>query len=365
MKCALLTNPGLAALACQELAELTAIKGKIAGGSVIFLVKESSPVRVLLSHAQAPRRFIRVLAQCEDLENLEFKESELIKKDKEKLFPEFSDGKTFKIEVENIKGQENRQVIAQKIYEKLYAKLGEKRINLKIEYQKPEIIIIVYFTGKEYLIGIDLCGKEINSRDYRVFPHSASFKGDLAYWIAHKSGYRRGERLLVGLAKDGAVPIEAGIYTFHQPFRKLSTKNLLSDHLVSNNLPDNDNDYNNKENIEAFDTSLPNVLAARKNITLARLKNKVNIQRCSLEDLDARYEEKSFDRMIFIVTSKDEEKINELYYQAGLLLKPQGTLLIFGREQWELPISEKLELINSEKIARGEGFSKIWVLRKV
>lgn len=359
MKYALLTNFGLAALACQELAELTEIKGKIAEETVLFLAKESSSVCELLSHAQIPRRILRVLAQCENLDNLEFKESELRRKDKEKLFPEFSAGKTFKIEVENVKGQENRQAIAQKIYEKLHVKLNEEKIDLKIEYKKPEITMIVYFAGKEYIIGIDLCGKEINSRDYRVFPHSASFKGDLAYWLVRKSGYLRRERLLVGFAKDGAVPIEAGLYATHQSFRVLGSCLFPSVH------------YNKTQEIpegytpiEAFDTSLPNVLAARKNITLAHLKDKINFQRCSLEDLDARYEERSFDRMIFIVTSKDEEKINELYYQAGLLLKKNGTLLILGRENWELSISEKFELVSSEKIARGEGYSKIWLLRK-
>ena len=267
------------------------------------------------------------------------------------------------IEVENVKGQENRQIISKNIYEVLQHKLEVEKIEVKVEYKKPDLTVIVYFTGKEYVIGIDLCGQEINARDYRVFPHSGSLKGDLAYWLVRKSGFTSGDKLLVGLVKDGAIAIEAALFATQKSFRTLDT--YCFKQFPSYNSRQIEKDLgDSKPIIHAFDNSLPNVLAARKNIAIAGVKENVDVQRYTPEDLDARYEENSFDQMIFMVTSKDEEKINELYYQVGLLLKKDGMLLIIGREQWDLPISEKFELVSSEKLPRGEGYSSVWLLKK-
>ena len=251
--------------------------------------------------------------------------------------------------MENVAGQELRQTIAKSVYNLLDTVFQNNSINVRVDYKKPDVLIIVYFTGEEYIIGIDLYNQELNSRDYRVFPHSAVFKGDVAYWLIRESGYAPGEKLLVGLVKDGTPAIEAGLYAGHLPIRKdLVTEIIPRPFAV----------------IEAFDSSLSNVLAARKNVTLAHLRHGINIQHLSLEDLDAHYEELYFDRMVFMVTSKDEEKINELYYQARLLLKDGGTILIMGRDRWELPVSDRFELISTQKIKRGEGSSGVWLLRK-
>ncbi len=355
MKFALLVSPGLTNFAQHELAELLKIKGEIVDDSVLFSTEKFDLITKLLLHAQTPRRVIVVLGRCKEPEQFSTKDL---------LSSYFSSGSSFMIEVENVKGQENRQAISKKIYESLQQKFNTEKIEVKVDYKKPDLTVIVYFTGKEYLVGVDLCGQEMNARDYRVFPHSGSLKGDLAYWLVRKSGFTPGDKLLVGLVKDGAIAIEAALLATQKPLRTLDTYSFQRFPSYNSLVTEKEVKIANPQIIHAFDNSLPNILAARKNCAIAGVKENVDLQRYTIEDLDARYDENSFDQMIFMVTSKDEEKINELYYQAGLLLKKEGILLIMGREQWELPISEKFELVSSEKLPRGEGYSNVWVLKK-
>lgn len=299
-----------------------------------------------------------MLGRCSDLSQLAISES---------LSSYFEGGKTFTILVENVRGQEHRQVLSRKVYDVLAAKLSLENISLVVDYKKPNFVIVISPVGNEFVVGIDLCGKELNAREYRVFPHSGSLKGDLAYFLVRRSGYQPGEKLLVGLAKDGAVAIEAGLYATRRASREIQNWPYHQFPFVAS-APKETHDRFQKSSppvlIEAFDSSSSNLIAARKNSAIAGLTQEIHFQKLSLEDLDARYGEQSIDRMIFIITSKDEEMINELYYQAGLLLKPNGTLLILGREQWQLPLSDKFVLSTEEKLQRGEGYSRVWVLRK-
>ena len=120
-----------------------------------------------------------------------------------------------------------------------------------------------------------------------------------------------------------------------------------------------------KENIiYAFDESRQNVTAMRKNAAIAGVKNLVEVQKYELEELDVRYGEKNFDYAVFYITSKDERKINELYYQAAYVLKKGGVLGLIGRETWDLSISEKFKLVKKVELVRGEGRSGLWVLER-
>lgn len=352
-KYCLVVNPGLSSLAHQELSEIIEIKGEISGDLVLFSADQIELLEKLMLHAQTPRRILLLLARCKNLDACTIPQN---------ISSYVHDGQKYKIEVENVKGQENRQAISKKVYESLQKTFQMTNLTLTVDYKNPELLLIVYSTGDEFFIGIDLCGKEINARDYRVFPHSGSLKGDLAYAVVRKSGYVPGESLLIGFVKDGAVAIEAGIFTSRQIIRDCNTFPLHS--LLSFAHRSTSPTTVSNLKVNAFDESLPNVLAARKNVALAHLKTAVDVQRHSIEDLDARYPENSIDRMIFTITSKDEDKINELYYQAGLLLRSGGILLFFTRDQWEVPISDRFTLVSEEKIQRGEGSSRIWIFQK-
>ena len=69
--------------------------------------------------------------------------------------------------------------------------------------------------------------------------------------------------------------------------------------------------------------------------------------------------------MIIQVTTKDEERLNEIYYQANYILKKKGTMLLIGRPNWELSVSEKFKLLEESEIKKGESVHKLWLLEKI
>ncbi len=362
MKILVIVNPGLEKLAQQEIKELVKVKARISGSVLDFEVKDETELFYLAKHLQSARRVL--IAFGEDLEKwdkFEFKDY---------ISPESS----FKVEVENLKGQENRFKIAKEVAGKIYLELAKSKINPKLELKHPEVLVMVYCEGEKYFLGIDLFGQEINPRAYRVFPHSASFKGDLAYFFVRKSGFKPGEKLLVGLVKDGAMAIETALfadkisfldkdkiakkkYSFFK-FPKWSGIDFSSLGSMKTKLPTKTN------KIYAFDTNMQSIVSAKKNAQIAKVSEGLELQKYSLEDLDVKYAEKEFDRLIFQVTSKDEDNLNEIYYQASYVLKPKGTLLLIGRGGWQLTVSEKFKLLEEAEIRRGESSYHYWLMER-
>jgi 23S rRNA G2445 N2-methylase RlmL len=313
MKTFILVNPGIEETAQQEVKELVDISAKIYDSVLEVEVEDYSKLKKL----QSARRVLVSLGKgLESFDNDDWKKH-------------FSVDKSFKVEIENVKGQENRLEIARKVAGMVYAGLD---FEPKLELKKPEMLVVVFFNGKDYFIGIDETVEELNSRSYRVFAHSASFKGDLAYYFVRKSGFKKGEKLLVGFAKDGTLAIEAALFSGEKVF--------------------------------SFDETRQNITASRKNAQLAAVKDLVDSQKYALDELDVRFSEQEFDCLILQITTKDEGKLNEIYYQASYILKKGGRLFIIGRENWNLSISEKFKLVFEDTIKKGESVHKFWLMEK-
>ncbi|MDP3734525.1 MAG: hypothetical protein Q8R37_04815 [Nanoarchaeota archaeon] len=316
MKYYALVNSGLEETAAVEIKEKLST-ATVVSPSVISFAAEDAPL------LQSVRRLLIALGKYKNVDTVKLPVR----------FPwadYFSNECKIRIDVEGVKGQENRFAIAKIVAEKLFAILRTKKIEPSIDFKKPELLVIVFFNGKNYYLGIDKNIVEANSREYRVFPHSASFKGDLAYYFVRLSRCKLKEKLLVVFCKDGAIAIEAYFYAM--------------------------------TTIYAVDESRPNFTAARKNAKIANAD--VMVQRYALDDLDLKYGKNYFDRVIIHVTHKDEDKINEIYYQTNYILKPHGTVLLIGREQWNLSLSDNFTLLEMKLIRKGESVHKTWLLEK-
>ena len=229
--------------------------------------------------------------------------------------------------------------------------------------KKPDVLINVYFNNQEYFVGIDFAGVELHTREYRVFPHSASFKGDFAYAFVRKSGFKPEHKLLVGFVKDGTLAIEAALYAYQLPVHRPQEKSFSFFKFPAfNQKKFTDTAPNSKPTtIFAFDESQQNLIAARKNSQLAGTVKYINFHKMALDELDVKFNPEEFDQLIFQITTKDEEKLNEIYYQANYVLKSKGTLLLIARPNWEISISSKFKLVIKEEILRGGSIHKLWL----
>ena len=371
MKCFALVNPGLENITEKEVKEfLPSSKPKHLSLSVEFEVKKNEDLLLLAQHLQSVKRICISLGKYFSLDNLKLA-----------TFPWldfFTNETSFKVEVENVSGQDNRFAMAKNVAGHIFSELEKVKMVPKMEMKKPNILVIVFYTGKEYLIGIYICGRELNSRHYRVFPHPASFKGDLGYYFVRTSGFKLGEQILIGFAKDGVLAIEAALFQHQVPLKQLKedswhyfpslVKLVESSGVNSSEVIPKVKDLSESENkisIFAFDQSIQNTNASRKNAYLAGVKSHINLQKYSLEDLDVKYDPNQFDRIILQVTSKDEDQLNEIYYQTNYVLKSKGTLLLLGRKGWDFSVSNKFKLLQSGEMVRGNSITAWWLLEKV
>ncbi len=355
MNSLILVHPGLEKLTQQEVKEIIKTTSTTTTSVVQFSPKKPEDLLTVFHHLQSARRILISFGKYKN--HADFA-PEALNLPWRELFPqEFS----FKIEVEGVKGQETRFALARTIAGKLFSFL-EKKISLKpaMELKKPDFCVVLFFNGTEYFIGLDLAGAELNSRHYRVFTHQASIKGDLAYLLLRTAGFKPKEKLLVGFAKDGTIAIEAALYANSlavQQGGQFSWKKCPMFKDAQLTFPS----VKKPTLIYGFDENRPSIEAARKNALLAKAKPYLDFQKYSLEELDVRYGEKAFDRMIVQLTAKDEKKLHELFYQVRHILKKKGTILLFTATSLNLPTPEGFRLKKQFSFARGESAYSAWL----
>ncbi len=368
MKIFLITNNGLEKTAQQEIKELVGIETEPNQNILNFIVEgdERENLLKLFFNLQSVRRLCLSLGKIEKINNFSF--------DKINWPDFFTSDLSIKIEVENVRGNENRLNLAKVVAGKIFTSLKEKGICPKIELKNPDLLIIVYYTGKEYYLGLDFSGIELNNRDYRVFTNPSSFKGDYAYFILRNSRFKKNDKLLVGLMKDGTIAIEAALFNYGLPvqgqkinrysfskfplFKEFDFEKYLDEICFIKKKAIKE------MNIYAFDESVQNFNAARKNAQLAGVNKCLELKKYSLDELDVKFSENYFDHLIFQLTTKSEDQLNEIYYQASYILKKKGTLMLISRGKFELSVSSKFKLLSEKEIKRGESTHKVWLLER-
>lgn len=345
MKLFSLFNNGLEKAAESEAEEL--ISEKVSSFPQVLEI--SCPDEEALSyieHTQAARRVLFAVSRTKDLEKFSL----------DLPFQEILSKYSFRIEVENVKGQDNRNKISKLIREKL------EKMKINLNFKNPDFLLVIYYNGEEYFLGYDFLTEELNKRSYRLFVHPASFKGDLAYFFIYQVKFSSKDKLLVGFGKDGSLAIEAALYMNRWPLRQIAENkiwNLLFPNYQEKKIKPK------KNKIRMFDESSQNVIAAKKNSVLAGVPESVEISRLSLDELDVKYDEKGFSKVIFYLTSKDEERINDIYYQLNYLIKEKGLALFIGRENWEFPVSENYQLVSKGIIKRGDSGLSYWLIKRI
>ncbi|MBI2666370.1 hypothetical protein HYX13_02045, partial [Candidatus Woesearchaeota archaeon] len=210
-----LTHPGAEQTAQQEVKELLNEKSNGSLSCIEFSIKKKEEILKYLTRAQTARRILFALGKFATPDEItlpalpEFSWKEI-----------FSTGNTYSIEFEHLKEAELRQTLARKIGTQLTSAI-KKSCNYTPEFtfKKPDRVIVLHFTGKEYVLGIDLAG-ELQKRAHRIFTHHASFTGDIGYYLVRKSRLIAGDKLLIGWVKDGTLAIEAALFANSLPVHK-------------------------------------------------------------------------------------------------------------------------------------------------
>ncbi|MBI2669120.1 hypothetical protein HYX14_04730 [Candidatus Woesearchaeota archaeon] len=350
MKLFAYVNPGLEQLAVQEIKEVIDVNAVASEQAVEFDASPEEALKLLFKG----HSFIRICA--------------LVSKSMEPalntIFPWndfFVPNTTFKLELKGIQGEEERQRISKLYFAPLFSEL--KNFSPKVDFKKPQITLFLLYNNQHYYLGVDLAGFDLNSRYYRVFTSQASMKGDLAYYFLRKAEIKPKQNILFCWVKDGTMAIEAATYLndlpVQSPRQQYSFSHFpLFQSLSLPTLPEKNNI------IHSVAESLPTFNAFRKNASIAGVQNLVKIHRYALDELELKFEKEEFDTVFFYITKKDENKINELYYQTNSILKKKGKVIFITRKGLDLPVPSNSTLLLREDVQRGDSTYCLWMMQK-
>ncbi len=345
MKVYSLVTPGLEDTAKEEIEQLQG--SDVTSHNSVIEFSCDNPLS-MARYSQSSRRIVVAIGMFNSIEEIKFDCTSDIWK---KII-----SKPFKVEVENVKGQDNRIEISRKVIDILLPKMEEAGLKANIDVKNPEWSIIIFKSEEKYFVGIDLWG-ELNSREYRVFPHSASFKGDVAYHIVKKAKVVKDSKLLVGFGKDGTLAIEAALFLNNKQVNpQLSGKDIF---------PEVEMKESEVCKVHGFDEGYRNIVASRKNAKIAGVYDIIDFQKYSLVELDVKYSEGQFERVILHLTTKDEDKINEIYYQMKYVLSSGGYLMLVGRESWNPSVSDKFSMVFNETFTKGDSVHRLMLMKKL
>ena len=356
------SNIGLGKLSLKEAKELLSCECELKLDSVIFKSPNNSEIINFFKRTQSTVSLSLFLSSFKEAEDINFNVKELFNGSNIKEL-------SFKLEITGVKGNENRIELGRQIYPMVTKHFKESNIDLKLDFKKPDIIFQVYFTGEEYLIGLRLNDKDFDGRTYRLFSHQASFKGDFAYKILRNSKVKKGEKTLFLLSKDSVLPIEAALYVHGSMVRKISSKDYIHKipyftDLLKPNLENGGSSLIENNEIISYDESLGNHRASRNNAKLAGVLDNIKIMKFSLDDLELKVGHNVIDRVIVQITRKDEDRLNEIYYQLSLTMKKGGEVFFISRPSFELIVSSKFEEISKKTLNRGKSSYLLVELRK-
>ena len=225
----------------------------------------------------------------------------------------------------------------------LDAKIGEYIIEnnkeLKVNLENPDLTIFNLIIDNTVYFGIDLIGKDLSKRDYKVFTLPFSMKSSLVYAIMLKyidDDFLKeiNKKLVVNYGmSDGAFLIELAQY-----ISKISPLKHSYREITLNKYMNLEKEFDAEKEpiykIFGLDNNFNTTNFVKKNLALSDVKNIVQLSRLDLTWLDTKYEKKTIDLFFTffisrsIVSSKEIEKYyNDLFYQLEFVLKGRAIIL--------------------------------------
>lgn len=352
MKAFGVTDIGVEWCAALEIEEMVGAECDVHEAVVSFDASDKE-LALLCTRSQSCRRFLRAIVEM-DASSLESMQKELGKA----LEKSYLDGKSFRVTCDRVGEHSFTSHDAEKA---LGATVVEKYGN-DVDLEDPEVIIFCQIQEDMAYVGFDFSGKDLSQRDYRVYSHPSSFRGDIAYSLVRMAGFEKGMVLLDPFAGSSVIPIEAayfstGVDVHQEPgfafekFMDYSHEPVL--------------EADEEPRIFAFDHSLNALKYGKNNARIGRVDNLITFSKCDVEWLDTKFDKHGVD---VIVTQPPQNSnhasaqlvrsvYDEFFYQSKYVLAEQGCIVVLmNNTGLFLGAAEKhnFEVTEQRKIIVGE-----------
>ena len=317
MKALAITDKGLERISLLEIKELLGASGEAVESGVIFDYKKLEELYLLCYKGQS------VFKVLELIDNFSVKK-DLVKELKARIkkidFSKYlKPKKKFAVRCWRKKSEVSKGEVEQEV---------GSVIPGKVDLDEPDVRFFVFICDKEVYFGIDISGRDLSEREYKIFSHPHSLKGPLAYALVRLSGWDSKKVLLNCLCKSGEVGVEAALWGSGLAINYYQKEKMGFEY----GLEKFDKKKKVKLKICCADSDFRSLAATKKNAKIAGVSNQVQVSKTAVGDLDIKFREKEVDCMICQVLKIEEENnIRELFYQAEFVLK--GKLVICCREK--------------------------------
>jgi len=381
-----ITDKGIEKIALLELDEIIKTKGTSEECAVLFECKNYDELFAFCYKAQSIKRVL-LLFDCFDFKTQE----ELVAKAKEslkkiKLSEWFGKEKKFKVECERI-GEHGfgSQTIEEAIGEKLIFAAKEKLGFMPSASMKsPDTIFYVFINKSKAYFGIDLAGRDLSKRNYRIFSAPGIINANLACALVRMVGYslEKKQKFVDLFCKSGVVCIELALYAANK-----SVNYYSKDFAFKKLKPFAGKDWDvffkkidekaraEKLDITGSDPLLRNLEASKKNAKLAGIDKLINFSKIDIEWLDTKFNERSIDLVASRIPcpskhtrESDARKLyKELFYQAEFIMKKGGRMAFLTENLALLKemLTKDFKIIQEDELWAGEQRYELVILERV
>ena len=330
-----ITSKGVEETAAKEVKGLIGADCKIQEGCVIFDFKDCKDLCLLCYKSQSADRVLYLIGSFgfddffdefgKFIGKLDF--GEWIKK-YEKI----------KIECIRLGTHDFRSVDVEAKAAEFILKKAKGKVIANKDY---EIIFFIYIIGNKCYFGVDFAGFELNKRNYKIFTHSNSLRGTIAYALIRESGFGKKELMLDPFSRDGVIAIEAAQFASGFPVNYYKKEKFAF--LKLNLGIDYEKFFNRidkqvkkqKAKISCFDHLFKYVDYSRKNAKIAGVDKFIDFSRTELEWLDIKFRKESVDRIITSLPASKNADLGKIYdeffYQSSYILKRKGAVALISR----------------------------------
>ncbi|MCK4589303.1 MAG: hypothetical protein KAT77_02590 [Nanoarchaeota archaeon] len=317
MKALAITDKGLEDISLLEIKEFLGVKGEVVDSGVIFDFKKLEDLYLLCYKGQSVFKVLNLIDNFKVKKNLIKEVKARVKKiDFSKYLGK---GQKFAVRCWRRKNEISRGEVEQEV---------GSVIPGRVDLEKPDVRFFVFVNGLEVYFGIDVSGRDLSEREYKIFSHPHSLKGPVAYGLVRLSGWSGKKVLLNCFCKSGEIGIEAALFGnglsvnyyqkekmgFDFDFEKFDKKKKV------------------KLKIHCVDSDFRSLSATKKNAKIAGVAKEVQVSKTSVGDLDVKFKKETVDCLACQVIKVEEgNQVKELFYQAEFILK--GKLVILCREK--------------------------------
>ena len=249
------------------------------------------------------------------------------------------------------------------------------------DYKKGDLNIFSYVKNQEGIIGIDISGRSLNKRDYKIFLSSNSLRATIAYNLIEFANIKKSDTILDPFMGAGTIVIEAGLYLSKKSPFFFSKEKFKFTQMIDNDWDSwfkkiDDRFENNKKEIYGFDSLLKFLKFAQKNAKIADINKTINLSKVDVDWIDTKFEEESIDKIIThppaLTEHGSKTKIIRIFKdflkRSNEILKPKGIIVIINTEK-SIDEIEKIAKIEQYKILEKkdvyEGKQKLKIIKLI